>query len=438
MRSYARTSQRKTMNPPNQSSKTAELEVIQPSALESLERASIDVQVSTAHRFPRSLEKFRERALSMVSIDEETAESCIYRRPVGKKKNEKGQWVEEYAEGASIRMAEIVAACYGNLRVASRIIEQTDRHVKCEGVAHDLESNYAGKSEAFEPTVKQSGEPYSEGMRAVVAKACLAKVYRDAVFKVVPRALCKVMYQKAMEVATGTTRPIEQRRAKVKAWLNSIRVDDTRVFAALGINGWSEVGNEQLLILTGLKTAIADKDTTVEEAFPMPTKAPEFPDRAPAGASGAPGNDTAKTAGSPPPAKEAATATAAPGGVSTPTAAANAAQQPASEAGTPKSSTVPPAGVAPAAPAGQTVQPDPAQPEAGADFKPNPAETEACQSVRLLMAKSGVTEAQVMAYAHGEGKMAKEAQKHLTDLSDAKLITLGKAWHNVLPKIRGQ
>lgn len=418
--------------PQNQSSKVSELEVIQPSALEALERASIDVQVATAHRYPRSLEKSRERALSMATIDEDTAESCIYRRPVGKKKNDAGQWVQEYAEGASIRLAEIVAASYGNLRVAARIIEQTDRFVKCEGVAHDLESNYAGKSEGFEPTVKSDGSPYSEGMRAVVAKACLAKAYRDAVFKVVPRALFKMVYDKAQEISAGTSRPIEQRRVKAKAWLNSLRIDEGRVFAALGIKGWSEVGNEQLLILTGLKTAIIDKDTTVEEAFPMPAKAPEFPDRAPSPAK------TAASESTSPPAKEAPQATGAVGGVSTPANAGKAAPAPASAQGTHESSTVPPAGVAPTAPAGQPVQPDPAQPaqaEAGADFKPNTNETEACQSIRLLMAKSGVTEAQVMAMCLKK-KLAKESQKHITELSDAKLITLGKAFYSLLPEMR--
>src|ERR1044072_4085088 len=103
----------------------ANVEVLAPSALESLERAQIDVQISTAHAYPRSLKKFQARAMDIATLDEETAETCIYCRPVGKEKNEAGQWVEKYAEGASIRLAEIVAASYGNIRVASRVVEQT-------------------------------------------------------------------------------------------------------------------------------------------------------------------------------------------------------------------------------------------------------------------------------------------------------------------------
>ncbi len=253
----------------NQPTDGGALEVLTPSALESIERASIDVQVSTAHRFPRSLEQFKKRALDMVQQDLETAESCIYSRPVGKGDDGK----QKYAEGASIRMAEIVAACYGNIRFGARIVEQTERYVKAEGVAHDLESNTAGKSEAMESTVKRDGRPYDERMRIVVAKACLSKALRDAIFRVVPRALCKSVYDAAQKVIAGQNLPIEARRKKAQQWLTGLRVEDARVFAVLSVKGWSEVGEEQLLLLTGLKTAMKDNEITLNEAFPPITTA---------------------------------------------------------------------------------------------------------------------------------------------------------------------
>ena len=65
------------------------------SVLSKLERASIDMQIATAHQYPRSITRFKENALALVTLDEETAASCLYRRPVGKDKNGK----ETYAEG---------------------------------------------------------------------------------------------------------------------------------------------------------------------------------------------------------------------------------------------------------------------------------------------------------------------------------------------------
>lgn len=242
-------------------------EVLAPSAVMHLERASLDSQVATAHAYPRSLEQFKKRALGMVTLDIQTAESCIYSRPVGGGK---------VAEGESIRMAEIVAACYGNLRVAARIVEQTPRYVKCEGVAHDLESNYAGKSECLEPTVTKGGQPYSESQRAVVAKACLSKAYRDAVFKVVPKALCKPITTAARGVISKEVVSLEDRRKRVRDWLKQIKVEDARVWGVLDVKGWSEVTDDHLVLLTGLRTAINEQDTTVDDAFPVVVKTPIF------------------------------------------------------------------------------------------------------------------------------------------------------------------
>jgi hypothetical protein len=243
------------------------VEVLPPSSVMALERAQIDSQIATARAYPRSLEIFKKRATNMVTLDLETAESCIYSRPVGGGK---------VAEGESIRMAEIVAASYGNIRVAARVVEQTERYVKCEGVAHDLESNYAGKSECVESTVDKNGAPYSERQRALTAKVCLAKCYRDAVFKVVPKALCKSISMAARGVISKEVATLEQRQKRAKEWLKQIKVEDARVFALLGVKGWSEITDDHLITLTGLRTAINENDTTVADAFNQTSAKPEF------------------------------------------------------------------------------------------------------------------------------------------------------------------
>lgn len=238
-------------------------EVVTMTALESITRGEIDLQISTAHKFPRSMSTFKRRATDMATIDEETAESCIYVRPVGMKD---GQM--QYAEGLSVRLAEIVGACYGNVRVGSMIIEQTDRMVKCRGFAHDLETNFASTSETMEPTVTKRGEPFSEGMRAVVAKACLAKAWRDALFKVVPRALCKPIESEVRKLASGEGKSLESRRAAAMQWVAKLGIDQARVFKALNIIGESDLGSEHLAQLFGLKTAIKEGDVKIEDAFP--------------------------------------------------------------------------------------------------------------------------------------------------------------------------
>lgn len=248
----------------------SQLSVIPTGALETITRGEIDVQISTAHKYPRSMATFKKRAMEMVTLDEETAQSCIFRRPVGKKRD----GTPEYAEGKSIRMAEIVGACYGNIRVGSMLVEQTERFVKARGFAHDLESNFAASSEVVESTVTRDGKPFSERMRFVVAKACLAKARRDATFQVVPGALCKSLEDAARTTAIGDSATLGKRRALVLDWINKVGIEPARVWSALGIKGIDDVGMEQLETLTGLRTAIKDKEVTLDEAFPIVASKP--------------------------------------------------------------------------------------------------------------------------------------------------------------------
>lgn len=235
----------------------------QPSALEAIQSAEISQQIATAHKFPRSMTAFKKRATEMATLDQETAESCIYVRPVGR---EGGQ--QKFAEGLSVRMAEIVGAAYGNLRVGSQIVEQTDRYVTVRGFAHDLESNFASTSEVKEPTVRKDNTPYSEGQRAVIAKAALSKARRDATFQVVPKALCKPIEQAARALINGSAKSFNDRKAAAMQWAQRLNINEARILAALEIQGWDDLTGDHLLTLTGIRTAIRDGDTTIDDAFP--------------------------------------------------------------------------------------------------------------------------------------------------------------------------
>ena len=51
-------------------------------------------------------------------------------------------------------------------------------------------------------------------------------------------------------------------------WIGKLGIDQDRVWSALGIKGIEDVGIKELTTLTGLKTAIKDGDSTIDEAFP--------------------------------------------------------------------------------------------------------------------------------------------------------------------------
>src|SRR6267378_3342129 len=92
-------------------------EVISISALESMERAAIDIQIATARRYPRQLSAVKHKMLSFATLDTETAAGCFYTLPP-----RKGQEDGKRIQGPSARLAEIAIASYGHIKAAARII----------------------------------------------------------------------------------------------------------------------------------------------------------------------------------------------------------------------------------------------------------------------------------------------------------------------------
>jgi hypothetical protein len=235
---------------------------VESNALAIMEESEIMMQIKTARTYPRSLAQFKKEASEMIMMDEGTAKSCIYSRPVGDGK---------VAEGKSIRMAEIVASCYGNIRAKTIITEMKPRYVKAVGFVMDLEKNIGFSAECVESTVKRDGSPMSERMRVVIAKAAAAKAFRDAIFKIVPVGICKPLEDLAKKVimGDGNVQTMDKRKAELQAWLKSIEVSNERMFAVLNVKGYADMGIDHLLQMAGMRTAIENSDITIDEAFPL-------------------------------------------------------------------------------------------------------------------------------------------------------------------------
>jgi len=244
------------------------IETVGSVSMESITRGEIDIQISTAHKFPRNITRFQEKSIKHVELSSEVAESCIYNRPVGKEHG-----VMKFAEGRSIRMAEIVAANYENLRIMGIIIEIAPRHVIARGMVHDLETNVAASADVIESFATKTGV-MSERMKIVVAKAAVSKAIRDAIFRIVPRSLCDPIEDAARQVCGKMG--IDERSKRAMVWINKLGIDTERVFKALGIKDETELTEEKLDILAGNKTAINDGEITIDEAFPpIEPKGPE-------------------------------------------------------------------------------------------------------------------------------------------------------------------
>lgn len=233
------------------------LKVDSSESLAALNRSEIDVQIATAHQFPRNLSQVLNNIETLATLDEETAAACFYMlRRQGK-----------LIEGPSVRMAEIIASSWGNIRVQARIIGNDGKMITAQGVCHDLESNYAVSSEVKRRITDKNGKTFSDDMQVVTGNAACAIAMRNALFKVVPMALVKKVIAKAKQVSLGQATSLEESRKKMLDYFQKIGVDQQHIFDYLSVEKIDEIDIDMVVELRGLATAIKEGTTTVQETF---------------------------------------------------------------------------------------------------------------------------------------------------------------------------
>jgi hypothetical protein len=241
---------------------TMPVEIVQNDALASIERAQVDVQISTARKYPRTLSKVKERMLSFATLDEETASSCFYTLPARRGGDDKP------IQGPSVRMAEIALASYQHVKAGSRIIADDGKFLTAQAVVHDLENNVAVSIEVRRRVTSKSGARYSDDMIAVTGNAACSIALRNAVFRVVPRALITPVYEAAKRVAVGDVKSLTSKRSQIIARLKQMGAKDAAILAAVGADKIEDIDLARLEVLIGLGTAIKDGEITLETAFP--------------------------------------------------------------------------------------------------------------------------------------------------------------------------
>lgn len=250
-----------------------------------LNRSEIDMQIATAHKYPRSIVRFRQEVQQMVTLNEQVASECIYALP------RDGKTIE----GPSARFAEVVASAWGNARAGARVVSDQGEFVTAQGVFHDLQRNVAITYEVQRRIVNRHGNRFSADMIGVTANAACSIALRNAILKGIPKAFWADMYDAARQTAMGDVKTLANRRADALAAFLKYGVSHDQVFAKLGVAGAEDISLEHLLLLRGMLTAIKDGDTTPEQAF--------APDGAPAGAK--PAVTMPKAKAPPPPAADA-------------------------------------------------------------------------------------------------------------------------------------
>jgi hypothetical protein len=230
-----------------------------------INKGEIDMQIATAHKYPRSISKFIQEASAMVTLNERVAQECIYSLPRDGKN----------IEGASARFAEVVVSAWGNSRAGARIVSDTGDFVTAQAVFHDLERNVAITYEVQRRITDKFGKRFKLDMIGVTANAACSIALRNVILKGVPKAFWSDMYDQAREVAIGNVQTLANRRARALSMLQKMGVQSNHVFQFLGIKAEADMTLDHLATLFGMSTAIKEGDTTPEMAFNIDATAPK-------------------------------------------------------------------------------------------------------------------------------------------------------------------
>jgi hypothetical protein len=224
-----------------------------------IERANVDVQVTTAKSFPRDIKSAINNAIVIATMDKDVAGACSYALPRGGKP----------IIGPSVHLARILAQCYGNMRAESKVIEITDTQVVSRGTAWDLENNYAAAFEVRRSITDKKGQRYNGDMITVTGNAANAIAYRNAVLSVIPKSITDKVYRAAQEAVTGDlsdeTKLIARRTKAIDYFQSEYGITEPEILKLVGKHTVNQLGVEEIALLVGFQQSLKDGDTTVEE-----------------------------------------------------------------------------------------------------------------------------------------------------------------------------
>lgn len=228
-------------------------------SLDRAERANIDIQVSTAKQYPRSISRCVNNAVAIATMDRETAQSCGYALPRGGKP----------ITGPSVHLAKIIAQQYGNLRAEAKVVEITDKQVVSRGTAWDLENNYAVSFEVRRSIIGRNGNRFTDDMITVTGNAANSIAYRNAIFGIVPKSITDKAYKAAQHLITGDLsdeeKLIKRRDGAIKHFVETYAITEDEVVKLCGKHTVNQIQADEIALLLGFAQSLKDGDTTVDE-----------------------------------------------------------------------------------------------------------------------------------------------------------------------------
>lgn len=224
------------------------------------DKAQIDTQIATAKAYPRDFKRALQDSIATVTIDTETAATCSYALPRGGKT----------ITGPSVHLALILAQNWGNLRIDAKISEIGKTHITSQAVCFDLEKNIAIKVEVKRSIMTRSGR-MNDDMITVTGNAANSISLRNAILKVIPKAVVDKVAKSAKELITGDisdeTKFIKKRKYVLDGLLNTYGVTEAEVLETLGKPSTSNITSDDIVTLIGFGQSMKDGDASADTIF---------------------------------------------------------------------------------------------------------------------------------------------------------------------------
>lgn len=247
------------MNLENYEVLPVEAQDVQIVQVDAVERANVDSQVATAKRYPRDIRRSIDNSVVMVTINQETAQSCSYALPRGGKP----------ITGPSVHLAKIIVSNWGNMRTEAKVVQITDKQVISRGTCWDLETNVASAFEVRRSIIGKNGQRFSDDMITVTGNAANSIAYRNAVFAVIPKAITDRVYYAAQKFITGdlsdSDKLLKVRTGVLNNFKNNYGITEEEVVKMCGKQTVNQIGADEISMLMGTIQALKDGDTTVDE-----------------------------------------------------------------------------------------------------------------------------------------------------------------------------
>ena len=229
--------------------------------MDAIEKANVDVQVSTAKQFPRNVTRAIQNSIVMATIDPDTAQMMRYALPRGDKP----------ITGPSVHLAKLIVSNWGNMRAEAKVVQITDSQVVSRGTCWDLENNVATAIEVRRNIKNKNGQRFSDDMITVVGNAANSIAFRNAVFSVIPKAVTDKVYKAAQECITGDlsdeAKLLQKRTNCLKFFNDEYGITEEEVIKLCGKQTVNQIKAEEIALMLGIYQSLKDGDTTVEEVM---------------------------------------------------------------------------------------------------------------------------------------------------------------------------